>query len=73
MTKSSRRGFLKALGLGATQAALPGTAEPAAPAARTVAPVVVLPESRVAGAEKRLTLAERLALQPGMRLSFRRD
>lgn len=70
---ASRRGFLKALGLGATQAALPGAAEPAASTARTVAPVVVLPEARVAGAEKRLTVAERLALQPGMRLAFRRE
>jgi predicted transport protein len=70
---ASRRGFLKALGLGATQAALPGAAEPTASTARMVAPVVVLPASRVAGAEKRLSVAERLALQPGMRLSFRRE
>lgn len=70
---ASRRGFLKALGLGATQAALPGAAKPAGSTARTVTPVVVLPESRVAGAEKRLTVAERLALHPGMRLSFRRE
>jgi predicted transport protein len=70
---ASRRGFLKALGLGATQAALPGAPEAAQSAARTVAPVVVLPESRVAGAEKRFSVTERLALQPGMRLAFRRE
>jgi predicted transport protein len=69
---SSRRGFLKAIGLGAAAKTLPPAAE-AAPAAKTVAPVTILPESRVAGCEKHLSVAERLLLQPGQRLAFRRD
>jgi hypothetical protein len=69
---SSRRGFLKAIGLGAAAKTLPPAAE-AAPAAKTVAPVTILPESRVAGSEKHLSVAERLLLQPGQRLAFRRD
>jgi hypothetical protein len=77
-----RRGFLKALGLGATGAlspvgipaaeASPVEAAPVVPA-RPVAPVVVLPESRIAGAHHKLSFAERAALQPGQRLIFRRD
>jgi hypothetical protein len=70
--RTSRRGFLKALGLGAAQVtaqtSLASTSEP-----KTVAPVVVLPESRVAGAEHRLSVEARLALQKGARLAFRRE
>lgn len=69
---ASRRGFLKTLGLGASGAVLSPTAE-AEPAARPLAPVVVLACSRVAGAEKRLSFEERLALRPGTPLVFRRE
>lgn len=70
--EASRRGFIKALGIGAAQGAVPITFAPAAQA-RTVTPVVVLPESRIAGAEKRLSVEARLALEKGTRLVFRRE
>jgi predicted transport protein len=70
---ASRRGFLKALGIGATSAVTPPGGGAPAPRGIEVAPVTILPESRVAGAEFRLDVSERLMLQPGMRLTFRRE
>ena len=70
--EASRRGFIKALGIGAAQVAVPVTIAPVVQA-RTVTPVVVLPESRIAGAEKRLSVEARLALEKGNRLVFRRE
>lgn len=73
---ASRREFLKTLGLGAAGALAPGAVQAAqapGPAAKKVDPVVLLPDTRVAGAEYALSVAERLALRPGAPLTFRRE
>jgi hypothetical protein len=73
---ASRRGFLKTLGLGAASALAPGSvqaAQAAGPVAKKVDPVVLLPDTRVAGAEHILSVAERLALRPGAPLVLRRE
>lgn len=73
---ASRRGFLKMVGASAAGAAAPAGAdgsETSVSAVHSVAPVTILPDSRVAGAEHKLGVNDLIALQKGTPLTFRRE